>query len=829
MVRRYGLSGFGFLPGFWGGRREPQLFCLAAVLTMSVAAAQGPAQQQGAEELFARGVQLQQSGDLEGAVRAYLAFLEVYPETLAARSNLGAAYARLGRYAEAIDQYKKALALDRTNTAIRFNLALAYYKAIQIPQAAEEFAAVVIAQPDNKNAAVLLADCHLRLGENKKAIELLSPLDAAFGDDRAYLYVLGTALIRDKQTDKGQLLIDRILRQGDSAEARMMLGTARLIGRDFPGALKEFERAVQLNPKLPSASSFYGRALMATGNREAAMEAFRRELEYNPTDFASHFHMGALLKQDQKFDEALAYLNRALQLQPGATDVRYQIGSLYVSTGDLQEALRMLEPLVKEAPDFVEAHVSLATVYYRLRRKEDGDREREIIRKLNAAIQAKAPGASAELGEAYRGDVLPMTEVATARRESLNPAAEPPSPAPAEKAKPAMSASVAALPAPSTVPAVPPETPKSAGPVSKTSAPAPRTQQATRPLPKTFAAITKRASEAREADQIEEAISLYRQAVLMRPSWAEGWWYLGTLYYGADRYAEGRDAFRRLVALQPKAGPGWALLGLCEFKLREYDRALEHVQRGRELGLGNNDDLKRVNRFHAALLLTRIEEFELALQILYVLAREKGDDPALVEAMGLATLALPYLPSEVPPDKRELVVMAGRANYYTAARRMKEARREYLELVERYPNTPNIHYSYGVFLLLENPDTALEEFRRELQVWPSHISARLQIAFEYIKRDDYKAGLPFAEQAVELAPRLFTARNALGRILLELGETQRAIKELAEGVRLAPDSPETRYSLARAYARAGRKQEAARERAEFARLDKLRRALKEGP
>jgi hypothetical protein len=41
----------------------------------------------------------------------------------------------------------------------------------------------------------------------------------------------------------------------------------------------------------------------------------------------------------------------------------------------------------------VGAHVSLATVYYRLKRKADGDRERATVLKLNAESQANQPGA----------------------------------------------------------------------------------------------------------------------------------------------------------------------------------------------------------------------------------------------------------------------------------------------------------------------------------------------------------------------------------------------------------------------------------------------------
>ena len=55
------------------------------------------------------------------------------------------------------------------------------------------------------------------------------------------------------------------------------------------------------------------------------------------------------------------------------------------------------------APDFLEAHVSLALVYYRLKRKADGDRHRAIAEELQRQLQAQQPGAKVS-GEAYRGE-----------------------------------------------------------------------------------------------------------------------------------------------------------------------------------------------------------------------------------------------------------------------------------------------------------------------------------------------------------------------------------------------------------------------------------------
>ena len=49
--------------------------------------------------------------------------------------------------------------------------------------------------------------------------------------------------------------------------------------------------------------------------------------------------------------------------------------------------------------------------------------------------------------------------------------------------------------------------------------------------PAAFDRISKAATEARARNRVEDAIGLYRQAVKLRPSWAEGWWFLGELLY----------------------------------------------------------------------------------------------------------------------------------------------------------------------------------------------------------------------------------------------------------------------------------------------------------
>ena len=346
-----------------------------------------------AETILHHAIDLHQAGDIPGAIEQYRAYLKLEPKNVMARSNLGAALSRVGRYEEAIAEYKQALDLDPRNLPVQLNLALAYYKSSQISAAAGELTKIVRRQPANRQAIFLLADCHLRLGEYKKVIELLSPLEQDSPNDKALIYLLGTALIRDNQPQRGQVLVDRILRDGDSAEARLLVGTTKLNAMDAAGALVDLKKAVELNPHLPDVYSYYGLALLTTGDVAAATSAFRKELESNPNDFVSNLQMGVIAKQDEHYTEARASFERALRIRPGDPGVRYQLATLDLAGGNLEKACSELEQLTKESPQFVEAHVSLATVYYRLKRKADGDRERAAVLKLNAESQARQPGA----------------------------------------------------------------------------------------------------------------------------------------------------------------------------------------------------------------------------------------------------------------------------------------------------------------------------------------------------------------------------------------------------------------------------------------------------
>lgn len=358
------------------------LALVAATLTGTPAAyAQEPS--------FDSAAALQKSGKFDAAAAEYRRFLEVYPANVEARSNLGVVLMQLGRYEEAIAAYRTALSSDAWNQTVWLNLGLAFYKSDQLGDAVQTFKRVLAAQPDNLQARYLAADCQLRLGRAAEAIALLTPVEASRADDPALSYLLGMAYLSNKELEKGQLLIDRILRHGDSAQARVMMGVAKRGAGDLKGAVEDLKQGVALDPDLPGVHGMYALALLESGNPDLARPEFEAELSRNPLDFDAHLNLGVLLKAEQDYDAALAHLNRALGVRPGDLPTRYQIASVALARRETATATEMLEAVVKEAPSFIEAHVALATAYYRVQRKADADRERAIVDRLSQEKEAR--------------------------------------------------------------------------------------------------------------------------------------------------------------------------------------------------------------------------------------------------------------------------------------------------------------------------------------------------------------------------------------------------------------------------------------------------------
>jgi tetratricopeptide (TPR) repeat protein len=351
------------------------------------------AQELDPDQLLKRAIDEQQHGDYSAAIRDYRKILELRPNEVEAKVNLGAALAHAGQFDEAIAIYRSALMSSRDKNPILLNLALAYYKKGDFEHAREQFEILHDAQPNNLQVVILLGDSDLRTGKADAALNVLGPLEDKFSHNMDFEYVLASALIDTTgRRREGVSRMEGVAKAGSAADAYMIAGATLLGLNEYEQARKDLEQALLLKPTLPGLYTLLGTARDKTGDVKAAEPAFREALKNNPDDFEANLYLGAILYKRRDIDEAKVYLDRALRLKPTDSMARYEAAMLKSTSGDYETAAHELELLVKDDPDWLEPHVELATLYYRLHRPDDGAKERQIVESLTAKQQAQGPG-----------------------------------------------------------------------------------------------------------------------------------------------------------------------------------------------------------------------------------------------------------------------------------------------------------------------------------------------------------------------------------------------------------------------------------------------------
>lgn len=344
------------------------------------------------QSLAQQAIELQQSGKYAAAEQAYRQLLALDPNQVATRVNLAIVMVNLGEFEGAIEQYKAAEKLLPGDPRIELNLGLAYQKSGRLDDACRIFDRLHATSPQETQPTLLLADCSLQAGHNARVIDLLAPLASQDTNDLAIPYMLGMALLHEHRLSEAQVQLDRILRNGDTAESHFLLGTRAFESADYPAAIQQFNAAAELNPKLPQLHSFLGRALLYTGDPENAAKAFRLELASNPSDFAANLGLAQILIFQKRFSEARPLAQRAHESRAASAEASLALGQALAEQNQYVAALPLAESAAQATPNSAAVHSLLASVYAGLRESAAASRETRRAAELENAEAAREPG-----------------------------------------------------------------------------------------------------------------------------------------------------------------------------------------------------------------------------------------------------------------------------------------------------------------------------------------------------------------------------------------------------------------------------------------------------
>jgi tetratricopeptide (TPR) repeat protein len=371
--------------------RSVSIVLVALALQGAWAQTGKPATLHDADDYLRKGIAAQQHNDLNEAIDDYRKALAIDPKLAEARANLGAALSAAGQFDAAIAEDMQALAASPDKSAVRMNLGLAYYKKGDMEGAHTAFEAVHAVRPQDVSAAILLGYTDIKLNKSSEAAAMLTPLESGRENNMDLEYVLAYALIDSGEEKTGLPRMEKVAKATQSADAYFLAGTARLRLREFHEARADLDAAINLHGDFPGLYTMAGQARDALGDTDAAQPAFEQALKANPRDYTANLYLGTMKLKQRDLDSAKPMLELALQLRPNSPMARLEMAKLNGMTGKYAEAAATLEELEKADPNWLDPHIELAPIYYKLHRPDDGQKERDIVQQLEANQQKTGP------------------------------------------------------------------------------------------------------------------------------------------------------------------------------------------------------------------------------------------------------------------------------------------------------------------------------------------------------------------------------------------------------------------------------------------------------
>ena len=130
-----------------------------------------------------------------------------------------------------------------------------------------------------------------------------------------------------------------------------------------------WEDCVRKAPQKERTHHNLGFAYYEIGRWEDARREFERALDLNPRYALSVYNLGLVFYRQGMMEKAIDCYHRALNLDGSSADTYFNLGLAYYQTGRYSEAAEAFKALLKLKPDYENAHYRLDLAYQRLRER----------------------------------------------------------------------------------------------------------------------------------------------------------------------------------------------------------------------------------------------------------------------------------------------------------------------------------------------------------------------------------------------------------------------------------------------------------------------------
>jgi tetratricopeptide (TPR) repeat protein len=687
-----------------------------------------------------------------------------------------------GAFPQAAELYTKSLDMEGSARA-RAGLGLAELEQNHLDDAISDADMARATDPQNTLADQVLARALMQKGEYSRAGESLTRLANA-RPDIPTLYSLALCLLATKKPEDKQRALqvfeemERIA--GDSGSLHVLFGRAYRDAEDMPSAIKEFRRAVQIDPTTPHAHYFLGLGELSLNEWKPTPDAeseIKAELRSYPRDYLANYMSGFLASEERHYAEAEHYLGIAAQINPEAPEPPLYMGLNAYAQDEMKHAEAMLRRAVlltgkdeaRSNYQIRRAYVDLGRILERSGRKEEAEqflaKARELQNKTMEQSQQRIASIALAGGAGSAAAVVPMT------KQQENEAAPVPQSTPASARLDTATLTRSKL---------------------TQGQRAALTERENKLRPILGQAYSDLATSEALGGDYANALSHYQQAESWDPSISGLSRNLGQSAFRAGNYPEAIRGLSKALAQKPNAAPLRAMLGMSYFATANYSDAA-----GTFAPLGASGMTDSETGYAWAASLARMGDMKRAGEVLQAF--------------------------QSSPRSNDVLLLVGQL--WTEIGDYSRAVATFSDVLRNNPTQRRAHFDAGLaYIRWEHWPEAAQQFQQELALYPGDPDAQYHLGFVDLQQSRTSEAEELFEQVITAYPEHANAQYELGKILLDQGKTADAIAHFEAASRLSPRTDYMHYQLQAAYRKEGRTADAERELAIYKQLKAASRA-----
>jgi tetratricopeptide (TPR) repeat protein len=679
---------------------------------------------------------------------------------------------------QAVGLFKRSLEFEE-HTDAHLQLAVAYLRLKQPRDAIEETEKVIFTSPANATAWNIKGKAWMMLRDYENGAKYLARSLALKGDMET-AYSLATCFLALKQKDKAGMVFDDMVRNaGERGSLHVLFGRAYRDANYMDDAVREFKRALQVDPKTPHANYFIG-LIRLIQNEWAPLPEIRdsmnAELKINPRDYLANYVLGVFASNAKEYQVSEAHLDIAAAEQPGSPEPWLYKGLNAYSQGDNQRAEELLRKAVElTGADEARSHYQIRKAYVALGRIliQSGRKEEAAVWMQKARkVQQLGMGESQQsIAEAFATKGVGMGAV----MPYVSSESE-------EKAIPVAAADPTARLDPSAL--------------NSTNL-SEKEKQLTVQHETRLRAILGSSyndlgtTKARQR-QYQPALTYFLEAERWDPNIPNLMRNIGIAALRVNNFPETVRVLSKHVEANPQDDTARGMLGIALYMTDAHAEAVKTIS-----PLGDKVMADTGLAYAWAASLAKTGQLQEATRVLEALEKQSlaGDTWLLVGQTW----------NELGNHDRAILA--------------------FRKALEQNPDLPKAHYYSGIaHIKADRPADAVPEFEAELRIDPNDADAKYNLGYAYLRQTRTKDAVAMFESVIASNPSHANAHYQLGKILLEQDQVDEAIRHLETAAQLRPEQDFVLYQLQAAYRKAMRKEDADRTLAAYKELKARNRA-----